>query len=192
LKGREILKRSKTRLKIFSFFSRFKEVIKMYGNPYLSAYNPQVTVDKINAQINELERLKAQIPQNNQPQQPTNLTQNFQLAPQNHDVIKYASSMEEVQRDMVIGDTPYFSKDMSVVWIKNTKGEIKTYELNEIIPLDSKDIKIQYLEAQIEELKKGMLNNESNANVDEQTTNANESKKSSTVSTVRATKGKSK
>ena len=165
----------------------------MYGNnPYLSAYNPQVTVDKINAQINELERLKSQIPQNNQPQQPTNLTQNFQLAPQNHDVIKYASSMEEVQRDMVIGDTPYFSKDMSVVWIKNTKGEIKTYELNEIIPLDNKDIKIQYLEAQIEELKKGMLNNESNANVDEQITNANESKKSSTVSTVRTTKGKSK
>lgn len=164
----------------------------MYGNPYLSAYNPQATVDKINAQINDLERLKSQIPQNNQPQQPTNLTQNFQLAPQNHDVIKYASSMEEVQRDMVIGDTPYFSKDMSVVWIKNTKGEIKTYELNEIIPLDSKDIKIQYLEAQIEELKKGMLNNESNANVDEQITNANESKKSSTVSTVRATKGKSK
>ena len=165
----------------------------MYGNnPYMMGYNPQNTVDKINAQINELERLKAQIPQNNQPQQPTNLTQNFQLAPQNHDVIKYASSMEEVQRDMVIGDTPYFSKDMSVVWIKNTKGEIKTYELNEIIPLDNKDIKIQYLEAQIEELKKGMLNNESNANVDEQTTNANESKKSSTVSTVRTTKGKSK
>lgn len=165
----------------------------MFGNnPYMNPYNPQTTVDRINNQINELEKLKSQIPQNNQPQQPTSLTQNFQLAPQNHDVIKYASSMEEVQRDMVIGDTPYFSKDMSVVWIKNTKGEIKTYELNEIIPLDSKDIKIQYLEAQIEELKKGMLNNESNANVDEQTTNANESKKSSTVSTVRTTKGKSK
>lgn len=165
----------------------------MYGNnPYMMSYNPQATVDKINAQINDLEKLKAQMQQNNQPQQVPNVTQNFQLAPQNHDVIKYASSMEEVQRDMVIGDTPYFSKDMSVVWIKNTKGEIKTYELNEIIPLDSKDIKIQYLEAQIEELKKGMLNNESNANVDEQTTNANESKKSSTVSTVRATKGKSK
>lgn len=142
----------------------------MYGtNPYMMSYNPQSTVDKINAQINELERLKSQIPQNNQPQQPTNLTQNFQLAPQNHDVIKYASSMEEVQRDMVIGDTPYFSKDMSVVWIKNTKGEIKTYELNEIIPLDSKDIKIQYLEAQIEESKKGMIANE-RANANDATT----------------------
>lgn len=161
----------------------------MYGNnPFMpSAYNPQATVDKINAQINELERLKSQIPQNN-PQQPTNLTQNFQLAPQNHDVIKYASSMEEVQRDMVIGDTPYFSKDMSVVWIKNTKGEIKTYELNEIIPLDSKDIKIQYLEAQIEELKKGMLNNESNANADETSSNS----KPTNVSNARTSTKKSK
>lgn len=137
----------------------------MYGNPYLSAYNPQVTVDKINAQINELERLKSQIPQNNQPQQPTNLTQNFQLAPQNHDVIKYASSMEEVQRDMVIGDTPYFSKDMSVVWIKNTKGEIKTYELEEIIPKDEKDLQIELLMSQISELKGMIANERANANV---------------------------
>lgn len=138
----------------------------MYGNnPYLSAYNPQATVDKINAQINELERLKSQIPQNNQPQQPTNLTQNFQLAPQNHDVIKYASSMEEVQRDMVIGDTPYFSKDMSVVWIKNTKGEIKTYELNEIIPKDEKDLQIELLMSQINELKGMIANERTNANV---------------------------
>lgn len=132
----------------------------MYGNnPYINTYNPQMTVDKINAQINDLERLKTQIPQNNQLQQPTNLTQNFQLAPQNHDVIKYASSIEEVQRNMVIGDTPFFSKDMSVVWIKNTKGEIKTYELEEIIPKDEKDLQIELLTTQINELK-GMLNNE--------------------------------
>lgn len=138
----------------------------MYGNnPYMMGYNPQNTVDKINAQINELERLKSQIPQNNQPQHPTNLTQNFQLAPQNHDVIKYASSMEEVQRDMVIGDTPYFSKDMSVVWIKNTKGEIKTYELNEIIPKDEKDLQIELLMSQISELKGMIANERANANV---------------------------
>ena len=85
-------------------------------------------------------------------------------------MIRYATSMEEVQRDMVIGDTPYFSKDMSVVWIKNTKGEIKTYELNEIIPKDEKDLKIEYLQAQIEELKKGMKKNESNTNIIESDT----------------------
>ena len=132
----------------------------MYNNQY---YNPQANIDRINTQISELERMRNQL---QQPVQP--ITQNFQLAP-SRDVMRYASSMEEVQRDNVIGDTPYFSKDMSVVWIKNTKGEIKTYELTEIIPKDEKDIKIELLQAQIEELKKGMKDNArtSYANVDE-------------------------
>ena len=173
----------------------------MYGNnPYMMGYNPQATVDKINAQINDLEKLKAQMQQNNQPQQPTNLTQNFQLAPQNHDVIKYASSMEEVQRDMVIGDTPYFSKDMSVVWIKNTKGEIKTYELNEIIPKDEKDLQIELLTTQINELKGMIANERTNANViaeqnatntstnDEPTGRATKTSKSPSVSKVSRSK----
>lgn len=137
----------------------------MYGNPY---YNQQATVDRINAQMNELEKLKQQMQQTQQPHQqaPTNLTQNFQISPQNREVIKYASSIVEVQRDVVIGDTPYFAKDLSVVWIKNTKGEIKTYELTEIIPKDEKDLQIEFLQSQIEELK-GMINNDANVtNVD--------------------------
>lgn len=136
----------------------------MFNNPYMTTYNPQASVDKLNEQINNLERMKAQI-QQPPVQQP--ITQNFQLAPTNRDVIRYAGSLEEVQRDMVLGDTPYFSKDMSVVWVKNTKGDIKTYELNEVILKDEKDIKIDFLMAQIEELKKEMKDNESNGNVDE-------------------------
>ena len=128
----------------------------MYGNPYMNNYNQQATVDRINAQMNELEKMKQQL---QQPiQQPTNLTQNFQISPSNRDVIRYASSMEEVQRDMVIGDTPFFSKDLSVVWIKNTKGEIKTYELKEIVPKDDKDMQIELLQSQINEMK-GMIEN---------------------------------
>lgn len=139
----------------------------MYNNPYLTAYNTQPSLDRINAQINELEKMKQQMQQPIQPT-PTNLTQNFQLAPTNRDVIRYAGSLEEVQRDMVIGETPYFSKDMSVVWVKNVKGEIKTYELNEIIPKDEKDLMIESLQLQIDELK-GKINNEQYiTNVDEQ------------------------
>ena len=145
----------------------------MYGNPYMNTYNPQTAIDRINSQMNELEKMKQQLQQ--PPQQPTNLTQNFQLAPQNKEVIKFAESIDEVKRDMVIGDTPFFSKDMSVVWIKNIKGEIKTYELNEIIPKDEKDLKIEYLTAQIEELKKGMSKNESTTNVDESASDADKS-----------------
>lgn len=137
----------------------------MFGNPY-NAYNPQASLDRINSQIAELEKLKTQIPM----QQPTNLTQNFQIAPTNN-VIKYAESMEEVQKNMVIGDTPFFSNDMSVVWIKSTNGEIKSYELKEIIQKDEKDIQIEYLQAQIEELKKEVKKDESNTDVNESTSN---------------------
>lgn len=162
----------------------------MYNNPYFNQYNSQPSLDRINAQINELEKMKQQM---QQPiQTPTNLTQNFQLAPTNRDVIKYANSMEEVNRDMVIGDTPYFSKDMSVVWIKNTKGEIKTYELTEIIPKDDKDIKIEYLQAQIEELKKGIKKNESDTNISEPIIKSNKSEESSSVSTISKSSKKSK
>ena len=147
----------------------------MYNNPY----NQQFNLDRINTQINELERMKSQL---QQPiQQPTNLTQNFQLAPSNRDVIKYANSMDEVQKDMVVGDTPYFSKDMSVVWIKNTKGEIKTYELTEIIEKDEKDIKIEILQAKIDELERKIINEPSNEYVNEPI----KSKKSSNIPPVR-------
>ena len=134
----------------------------MFNNPYMpNAYNPQATLDRINNQMNELDKIRQQVQQQTiQPQTPTNLTQNFQISPSNREIIRYAGSLEEVQRDMVIGDTPYFSKDMSVVWIKNTKGDIKTYELNEIVPKDAKDIQIEMLQSQIDELKKGMINNE--------------------------------
>lgn len=125
----------------------------MINNPYI--YNTQQSVDRINTQINELEKIREQL---QKPVQP--ITQNFQLAPTNRETIKYANSIEEVKRDMVIGDTPYFSKDMSVVWIKNIKGEIKSYELNEIIEKDEKDMQIELLQAQIDELKKGLVNNE--------------------------------
>ncbi len=138
----------------------------MYSNPYIqNVYNPQAAVDRINNQIAELEKMKQQIPQS-PISQPTNLTQNFQLAPSNN-LIKYANSIEEVQKDMVISDTPYFSKDFSVVWVKSTNGNIKTYELNEIIPKDEKDFQIEYLQAQIEELKKGMKANEQYATNDD-------------------------
>lgn len=135
----------------------------MYNNPYMQ-YSPQANIDRINNQIAELEKMKTQI---NNPQ-PTNVTQNFQLAPTTRDLIRYAGSIDEVQKDVVLGDTPFFSRDMSVVWIKNTKGDIRTYELKEIKPMDDKDIQIEYLQQQIEELKGRLDNEQYGANDDEQ------------------------
>ena len=158
----------------------------MFNNPY--AYSPQASLDRINGQIAELEKLKSQIPQQVQP--PTNLTQNFQIAPTNREAIRYANSIEEIEKDLVIGDTPYFSKDMSIVWIKNTKGEIKSYELKEIIQKDEKDIQIELLQAQIEELKKEMSNNARTNNP-----SSNEpikSEESASIPTSKSSKTKSK
>ena len=124
----------------------------MYNNPYV--FNPQITVDRINGinnQIAELERQKAQMVQ--PVQQPTNLTQNFQISP-NNGTMRFANSLEEVKKDFVIGDTPYFSKDMTVLWLKKATGETKTYELNEIVEKDEKDLKIEILQARIDELEK--------------------------------------
>lgn len=149
----------------------------MYNNPYI--YNPQPSIDRINSQIAELEKLKSQIPQQPIPQ-PTNLTQNFQLSPSSNG-IKYATSIDEVKKEMTLFMTPFFSKDMSVLWIKNPDGSIRSYELNEIIQKDEKDIKIDLLMAEIEELKKGSVKDES-TNVTKNDTHddgTTESKKSS-------------
>ena len=144
----------------------------MFNNPYINNYNPQPSIDRINAQINELEKMKNQMQQPVQPT-PTNLTQNFQLAPTNNHSVRYANTIEDVEKEQVFYDTPFFSKDMSVLWFKSAKGDIKSYELNEIIPKDSKDFEIEYLKSQIEELK-GMIKNDTNAsnvNTEQNTTN---------------------
>lgn len=162
----------------------------MYNNPYINGFNSQQSVDRINTQIAELEKMKDQL---SKPiTQPTNLTQNFQISPASRDFMKYANSMEEVQREMVYVDTPFFTKDMTVLWVKNAKGEIKTYELNEIVNKDEKDLKIDYLMAQIEDLKKEMKKNECNSIIDGAITNTIESKEPSNVSTISKFDKKSK
>jgi hypothetical protein len=123
-------------------------------------YNPQMYVDRLNNQIRELEAMKGQI-----PMQP--ITQNFQLAPTGN-TIRYVDSIEDVEKSLIVGDTPFFSKDLSILWIKNNQG-IKSYELKEIIQKDEKDLKIEYLEAQLDELRRKV--DESNANTNESTTN---------------------
>lgn len=130
----------------------------MYNNPYMNQFNSQVSIDRINNQISELEKMRNQMQQSTP--QPTNLTQNFQLAPTNNHTVRYVNTIEDVQKEQVFYDTPFFSKDMSVLWFKTAKGDIKSYELNEIIPKDEKDIQIELLQAQIDELKKGIKDNE--------------------------------
>ena len=150
-------------------------------NPY---YNPQQTKDRIDNQILQLQQMKEQLAQ--PVPQPTNLTQNFQIAPNNNGGMRYANSIDEVNKETVFVDTPFFSKDLSTLWIKNMNGEVKAYTLAEIIIKDEKDLQIEFLQAQIEELKKGMRVYESNDYVDESTSD----EESSSSKTVRGIKKK--
>lgn len=161
----------------------------MYNNPYMISqnYNQQSMNERIDNQIAQLQQMKEQM----KHQQPTSINQTFQLAPQQNG-IRFANSLDDVNKEMVYVDTPFFSKDMSVVWIKNNKNEIKAYELNEIVPKDEKDIKIDFLLAQIEELKKGMRKDESYDVINESITKSNEDEKSSNVSNVSKSTKKSK
>lgn len=143
----------------------------MYNNPYINNLSLNERID------NEIERLKQMKTQVQQPVQP--ITQNFQLAPSTG--IKYANTLDDVKKEMVYIDTPFFSKDFSVMWLKTAKGEIKPYELTEMITKDEKDIRIEYLQAQIEELK-GMMKNESKTIIDEPIAESNKDDESSNVS----------
>ena len=155
-------------------------------NPYLNNFNNQQIKERIDSQITQLQQMKDQIPQNFGAQ-PTSLTQNFQIAPNTNNGMKYANSIDDVNKEFVLIDTPFFSKDLSTLWIKNAKGEIKSYAMSEIIIKDEKDMQIEMLQAQIEELKKGMINYESNNEyADESTSN----EESSSTKTIRGAKKK--
>lgn len=163
----------------------------MYTNPYMNyqqGFNQQSINDKIDNQIAQLQQMKEQM----KNQQPTSINQTFQLAPTHAGGIRYVNTLDDVNKEVVYSDTPFFSRDMSVLWIKNNKNEVKTYELHEIIPKDEKDIKIDFLMAQIEELKKGMIKNESNGNVNESVTNNDKSEESASVPDVPKLPKKSK
>jgi hypothetical protein len=144
--------------------------------------------ERIDNQIAQLQQMKEQMKNQQQPA----INQTFQLAPTHQTGMRYANTIDDVGKEVVYADMPFFSKDMSVVWIKNNKGDIKTYELKEIVPRDEKDIKIDFLMAQIEELKKGMSVYESNANVDDAITEPIKDEVTTDVSTISKSTKKSK
>lgn len=142
----------------------------MYGTPYYNQRDYQQDLQNI---INNAQNRLNQLNQSNQqPQAP--ITQNFQLAPSTRGVgINYANSIEEVKKELVFGDTLFINNALSLLWFKNASGEVRTFELKEIIELDEKDVKINELLKRIDELER-VKKNESKINVD---TNNDESTK---------------
>ena len=159
----------------------------MYNNPYMYNYQPnynqQSINDRIDNQIAQLQQMKEQM----KSQQPTSINQTFQLAPTNNGKMKYVGTIDDVNKEHVTEETPFFSKDMSVLWIKNPSGNIKIYELKETPLKDSKDMLIDALMLQIEDLKKEVNNAKSNNTNDDEPTST---KESSNVSNTKSTKEK--
>ena len=156
----------------------------MYNNPYMQNYGQQNINERIDNQIAQLQQMKEQI-KNQQPA----INQTFQLAPTNNHGMKYANTIDDVTKENVFVDTPFFSKDMSILWLKSVKGDIKTYELTEIIPKDNKDLQIESLQMQLAELRKEIENAKSN---NEYVDESNESEEPSNVSNVSKLSKKSK
>lgn len=121
----------------------------MFGNPY----NNQMYMQDLQQMRDRIDR-QMQIANQNQPQT-TPITQNFQLAPnQNSNGIRYVNSIEDVKKELVFADTLFTNKEYTLLWLKNASGDVKAYELKEIIELDEKDRKIADLEAKIDMLVK--------------------------------------
>lgn len=159
----------------------------MYNNPYLSSYSPQANIERINNQIAELEKMKSQMPTAPQQHQPTSINQTFQLSPNNQTTMRYVNSIDDVNKEFVIGDTPFFSKDLSVMWIKNPKGDVKSYEIKEIVQKDEKDLMIESLQLQLDELKEVINNARTDHSNDDESV---KSTKSTSVSKSGTTKKK--
>lgn len=131
----------------------------MYQNPYYNNFNQPI------------------------PQQQPPITQNFQLSP-THAGLRYVNSADDVRKDLVYFETPYFSRDMRFMWIKNVKGEVTPYEIKKIEYKDEKDLQMEQMQREIEELKEKLNEKSSITNDIEPIKN----EKSSNVSNVKSRK----
>ncbi len=149
----------------------------MYNNPY---FNSQMNVEMLNNQIAELERRKNQL-QHNQP----SINQTFQLAPNSNSTMRFVNSEGDLSNELVFGDTAFFSKGLDRMWIKSVKGDIRTFDIKEIVPKDEKDLIIENLQDEIKKLKEDIYETRSNEYIEPTVIEPSETKKSTSVSTSR-------
>lgn len=134
-----------------------------YQNNQFYMQDLQNMKDRIDNQMKQMQQMN----QNQMQQQPIpQINQSFQLAPNpssNELESKYVNNIDEVKGIFVMKTGVFLDKDLNTLWIKNTNGDIRTFELNEIIETDPKDREIAMLKQEIEKMK-GMILSESNVN----------------------------
>lgn len=140
----------------------------IYGNNSQFFMNDlQAMRDRIDKQMQQIQQQQQQ--QTQQAQQvPANITQNFQLQPQNLTDFdgKYANNIDEVKNTLVLKNTFFINKTNDTLWVKSASGDIKTYTLTEVIELDPKDKEIAELKQQINAMQEMIMkqNNTNNNN----------------------------
>ena len=131
----------------------------IYGNNSQFFMNDlQAMRDRIDKQMQQIQQQQQQ--QNQQAQQvPANITQNFQLQPQNLTDFdgKYANNIDEVKNTLVLKNTFFINKTNDTLWVKSASGDIKTYTLTEVIEIDPKDKEIAELKQQINAMQEMMM-----------------------------------
>ena len=143
-------------------------------NPQL--YNIDRQIQEERAKMAELERQKIQA-----YSQPTILNQTIQTGPGGQGV-RYAESIDDVKREMIFADTLFVNKAFTNMWFKSPNGNIKTYLLEEFIPKDEKDLQIEALKRELEDLRKE-IKDEPNRSRDNATTKSTISESVSTTAT---------
>ena len=163
-----------------------------YQNNQFYMQDLQNMKDRIDRQMQQMQQFN----QNQMQQQPVpNVTQNFQLAPNptnNELESKYVNNIDEVKGIFVMKTGVFLNKELNTLWIKNTNGDIRTFELNEIIPQDPKDIEINNLKKELQRMRE-MINygNESDVNNTDHD-GADESKNATKLSNNKRTNAKQK
>lgn len=91
---------------------------------------------------------QAQQPQIQQTFQLSNPTQNI-----NDFDGRYAETIEEVKNTLVYKNALFLTKDMSKMWLKDTGGNIRIFNLQEEIQMDENTTEINNLKKEFDDLK---------------------------------------
>lgn len=130
-------------------------------NPYGMNYQMQNQVQNLQDLRDRIDRQMQQVQQNQnqfmQQQQQPQIQQTFQLSNPNQNNSdfdgKYAESIEDVKNTLVFKNSLFVNKDMSKMWIKDTVGNIRIFNLEEEIQVDENIAEINNLKKELSEVK---------------------------------------
>jgi hypothetical protein len=138
--------------------------------------NLQDMRDRIDNQMKQYQQNQMQMQQPQIPQ----INQNFQITPttnNNNEIqAKYVNNIDDVKNTFVMTTGLFVNKEMNTLWFKNVNGDIRTFNLQEIIEQDEKDIEIQRLRNEIENMKGMIMNEPDNTNVNGEIANEKSSR----------------